>query len=190
MLHNKCALCNVKITAENNTDEHVIPRAIGGRLKVRNFICVSCNNDAGHEWDNKLVAALASFSLMLGIDREGKEVPRQLIETDKGKVWLNYDGTMDKTKPEVNINKNGNKLEINLTARSEEEALKIINGNLRKYGKAEVTSLDGIQGEIEDTTDHSPTLVKAGLTLGDPEMGRIQLEVFNAAYSTLNFRNI
>ena len=43
----KCALCLTQITEENNTNEHIIPNSIGGRKKIRNFICNECNNKTG-----------------------------------------------------------------------------------------------------------------------------------------------
>jgi hypothetical protein len=42
-----CAICDEPITAERESREHAIPAAIGGRLKVKGFICRRCNSDSG-----------------------------------------------------------------------------------------------------------------------------------------------
>ena len=49
-----CALCGVLITEENNSKEHIIPNAIGGKKKISNFICEECNNRSGNEWESDL----------------------------------------------------------------------------------------------------------------------------------------
>lgn len=42
MSNNLCALCDTEITIDNDTREHVIPNAIGGRKKISGFICENC----------------------------------------------------------------------------------------------------------------------------------------------------
>jgi HNH endonuclease len=37
-----CALCETTITAENDSDEHLIPNALGGRRKASGFLCRAC----------------------------------------------------------------------------------------------------------------------------------------------------
>lgn len=65
-----CALCTNALTRDNDSSEHVLPNALGGRRTVRGFICGSCNNKTGHDWDAELVAALLPYSILLGIPRD------------------------------------------------------------------------------------------------------------------------
>ena len=49
-----CALCEIAITAESDSDEHLIPNALGGRRKVSGFLCRDCNSRTGETWDAAL----------------------------------------------------------------------------------------------------------------------------------------
>ena len=53
-----CALCQTPLTKANRTKEHIIPNAIGGRKKVRNFICKRCNDETGEKWNSALTRQL------------------------------------------------------------------------------------------------------------------------------------
>ena len=64
-----CGICNELLTDENDSKEHVIPNALGGRRVVRGFLCRPCNNRAGSEWDAPLITALQHFSILLGVRR-------------------------------------------------------------------------------------------------------------------------
>lgn len=50
----ECALCNSNITDKNDSNEHLIPNAIGGRKKITGFICSNCNSKSGEFWDAEL----------------------------------------------------------------------------------------------------------------------------------------
>jgi 5-methylcytosine-specific restriction endonuclease McrA len=39
----QCVLCENTITAETESEEHLIPNALGGRKKVSGFLCRDCN---------------------------------------------------------------------------------------------------------------------------------------------------
>ena len=52
MPERKCFLCKVPLTSENDSKEHIIPQSIGGRKKVKGFICQDCNSTTGQEWDS------------------------------------------------------------------------------------------------------------------------------------------
>ncbi len=70
MVAGQCTLCSCSLTADNNTEEHIIPNAIGGRKKVQGFICRTCNSESGSEWDNELARQLNPLSIHLGIRRQ------------------------------------------------------------------------------------------------------------------------
>ncbi len=50
-LKSVCAYCGRGIAATDDSEEHVIPAAIGGRRTVRGLLYGLCNNRAGHTWD-------------------------------------------------------------------------------------------------------------------------------------------
>ena len=43
-----CWLCDNRMT---KTDEHIIPKSMGGKKSVRYFICLDCNSRTGRHWD-------------------------------------------------------------------------------------------------------------------------------------------
>lgn len=96
-----CAICNTTISIENDSKEHVIPRAIGGYLKVKGFICKSCNNDAGRTWDAELASQLLPLSHLFGVSRQGGDpLPDLPIITSSGeKLIMKPDGGFSPNKP-------------------------------------------------------------------------------------------
>ena len=131
-----CALCDTKITKNNDTREHLIPNAIGGRKKVKGFICRSCNSISGAEWDSDLANKLNPFSLFFRIQREKGKVPAQSFNTTGGKEYtLNADGSKSPTKPMYSVQKYENGAKIYIEARSEKELKKMLKGVIRKYSQ-------------------------------------------------------
>lgn len=71
-----CWLCSVALTLENDSKEHVIPQAIGGRKTVSGFICRRCNNETGTEWDAGMIRFLEFFTVIENPSRaDGKTTP-------------------------------------------------------------------------------------------------------------------
>jgi len=61
MTDGACLICECALTAAKDSEEHVIPNAIGGRWKMRGILCRSCNNTSGVTWDAALAAQLHWF---------------------------------------------------------------------------------------------------------------------------------
>ena len=90
-----CCLCGKVLTSDNNTEEHIIPNAIGGRKRVVGFICRDCNSRSGERWDAELVRQLAPLCVLLGITRQRGHVSPQTFRTfSGGSVRINPDRTM------------------------------------------------------------------------------------------------
>lgn len=132
----KCAICGVTITDANDSMEHLIPNAIGGIKKIKGFICETCNNTSGDDWDSKLAKQLNPLSLFFSISRERGNAPSQLFETTGGnKLKLNVDGSMDIEKPiySEKLIESGTGVQIQIRARSIPEAKRMLQGVKRKY---------------------------------------------------------
>ena len=85
----KCWLCSVAITPENDSREHIIPQALGGRKTVNGFICKRCNNETGAEWDSDLMKFLELISIFVNPSREdGKRTPAISASGDDGLEYL------------------------------------------------------------------------------------------------------
>ncbi|WP_415948052.1 HNH endonuclease [Megamonas funiformis] len=70
----KCIKCNNKIIFngpnKNASVEHIIPNAIGGKLKSSKLLCKKCNSDYGKECDSVLCKQLEFITVMLNPSRD------------------------------------------------------------------------------------------------------------------------
>jgi HNH endonuclease len=129
----KCALCSVTLTRENDSHEHVILNALGGRQAVNGFICDPCNNTTGHTWDAVLAKQLNALSLFFHITRQDGEPPAQVLPTlSGGVIRVTYDG-LELPRPIVTVAPNGAGASIQVVARTMDEARKIVADLKRKY---------------------------------------------------------
>lgn len=172
MVSSKCALCDVKITEENDTKEHLIPNSIGGRKKITGFICNKCNNNSGDKWECELAKQLNPLSLFFCINRERGDSPSQLFETTGGDIYkLNADGSMNPAKPIYKEEKveSGERVNIHICARSVSEAKQMLQGVKRKYPQIE---LDEIFSNVKTESSYCPDMLKFNLSFGGPDAGR------------------
>ena len=170
MKDNECSLCDVKITEKNDTKEHVIPNAIGGRKKISGFICKQCNNQSGDDWESDLAKQLNPLGLFFGISRDRGSVPSQQFETTgEDKVILNADGTMDIAKPVYKEHQHKAGVNINISARSMKEAKKMLKGVKRKYPQA---NLEDLVSNAEERSFYPSDMIKFNLSFGGQMAGR------------------
>lgn len=172
MLLPQCALCDVEITNSNDTKEHLIPNAIGGRKKIKGFICNTCNNKSGDDWESELAKQLNPLSLFFGISRERGAPPSQTFETTGGdKLKLNADGSMDIEKPTY-IEKpleSGAGVQIQMRARSMSEAKRMLKGVKRKYPQV---NLDDLIDNAKSESSYCPDMLNFNFSFGGHEAGR------------------
>ncbi|MDF4462226.1 HNH endonuclease [Vibrio parahaemolyticus] len=165
-----CALCGEEITQDNDTKEHIIPNAIGGRKKVTGFICNACNNKSGDTWENELAKQLNPLSLFFRISRERGNAPRQKFSmTDGNEIVLEHNGSMTLPKPQYRENIVDGQVQISIQARTIQEAKGMLKGVARKYPNADVDSfLDNAQ--VKST--YSPEMMEFNLSFGGTDAGR------------------
>ena len=131
-----CAICSKPTDKENDTSEHIIPNAIGGRKKIRGFICRTCNSETGDKWDSELCGQLSHFSLLLQIKRDRGEVPHQIFNTADGrKIRHLPDGSFEHIKPTIDVVEQEFGAKVHILARNEKEAKQIIKGQIKSLNK-------------------------------------------------------
>lgn len=111
-----CKGCGVPITPENDSDAHMIPRALGGRLAPRGLICRDCNGKLNDAADFELIDAFAAWPTLLDIPRQGSNPPKT-VDTKKGyRARLDADGKLMRTDVVYNVEElpdgGGHKVEI------------------------------------------------------------------------------
>lgn len=159
-----CALCRTSLMKPNNdSNEHIIPQAIGGRKKVRNFLCRSCNNDAGRKWDKELCDQLKPFCTMLDIRRQkGENQPVPLRGVDDKEFVLNRDASISiprYTRVERDL---GDKTEVTIEAKSMRDAKRQLVQEARKRSNLNV---EEILSDATSLRDHMQAPLRMSLPL-------------------------
>lgn len=128
---NQCALCSQTITTFNDSEEHIIPQAIGGgRSTVQGFLCRECNNRSGRDWDAVLAKEVAPWSLLFGIKRNRGSLPAQEFQTLHGSsIKARTDGLQTPATPTVEETEQG----YDVTAPSLKVARQILEGLKAKH---------------------------------------------------------
>jgi hypothetical protein len=130
----KCYVCDTELTIENETDEHIIINAAGGRLSSKELLCIKCNSDFGEGIDSILAKQLNNLANMLMVKRHRGE-PQPIIGDKKStgeKYKLEVGGKPNLLKPSVEITTEGDKKNITVSARSESEMREILTGIAKK----------------------------------------------------------
>jgi len=127
-----CYGCGVTLRKKNSSKEHIIPNAIGGRLKSRKLLCKDCNSAFGSDIDFKLTQQLSFLCNLLNIKRDDGEVPKTIKPTD-GDYNLRAGGKPVPKKPSIEeIDLDNGMRQISVHA-SPEQAESIFKGLQRKY---------------------------------------------------------
>ena len=91
----RCRGCDEPLSAQNDSEAHIIPNALGGRVKPKGIICRTCNSELDKVADNALIRAFRDWPTLLDIPRDRGSNPAKVIETLSGRrVRLKPDGSM------------------------------------------------------------------------------------------------
>jgi len=137
-----CYVCDEKINKDNESEEHIIINAIGGKLKSKKLICNTCNNDFGEDIDSHLAKQLNDFSNMINIKRDrGKPQKIKAKKMSGEDFHLDIGGKPMMANPIVNQIEKGDKTEISVVARDEKELKRILKGLSKKYKDLDANDL-------------------------------------------------
>ena len=133
-----CLICNETLTEANASDEHIILNSLGGHLHSKTLLCKKCNNKFGKEADAALADTLKFAASQLDVKRYRGE--NQVIQTsEKEKYDLAPGCKPVLKKPEVRVEKMPDgKMQIEMSARSTQEARKILKSLQRQYPMIDV----------------------------------------------------
>lgn len=148
----RCYLCKNEITDENVSIEHILPNAIGGRLKSSSLICKECNSKFGDTSDACLAKQLEFFANQLNIKRERGSVQNvEMTRKSTGETYLvSPEGDLVPRKPLIKERESNGNLEIYVKASDEKTIESILIGLKRKYPKLDITKFkDALKHEVE-----------------------------------------
>jgi HNH endonuclease len=80
----RCWGCRVLLNASNNSEAHIIPNALGGRLKPEGILCRTCNGELDLLADNALVAAFGAWPTLLDLPRDHRPNPPKSVVSESG----------------------------------------------------------------------------------------------------------
>ena len=150
-----CYLCGKEITEKNKSEEHIILNALGGRLKSSKLLCVDCNSNFGDKEDAALAKQMEFFATHLNIKRERGDLQNiEMTKEDSGvKYLVSPDGIPFLKHPIVEKKECDGKLEVEVRANNEKEALAILTNLQRKYPKANFEQCMSAIKKIEERLD-------------------------------------
>jgi hypothetical protein len=158
-----CYSCESQITKSNESEEHIIINALGGRLKSRKLLCSSCNNSLGGKYDAALAKALNILANNLDIKRERGKVPSQIGKVSKSgdPIAVEAGGKPKLIKTKIEENLIDGKLEIKVSAPDKRAAKKALKGLQRKHGLSDeeiqrlIDQMEFQEYKLDDHIHHS-----------------------------------
>lgn len=165
-----CAICENQITQLNDSNEHILPNAIGGRKKISGFICEECNNSSGDAWEADLAQQLNPLSLLFGIKRDRGTPPAQLFQTTGGESYkLHADGTMSLPRPTYKTHPIENGVNIQIRARTMKEAKQQLQRAKKQFPKLDVEQL---LSQAKKQATYYPDMLELSPSFGGHNTGR------------------
>ena len=165
-----CWICDRTFFNAIESEEHLIPNAIGGRKTVRHFICRDCNSGAGQRWESALASQLNYLGILFDIQRQRGRVPSMRLKTANGKIVEVLPGNRRILgKPTHEVSHEGSKTTIHMRDRSVRDIRKRILGIGRKYSQINVN--DWME-KISTGQDYDRDPMHVSLTFGGSEFNR------------------
>lgn len=167
----RCYVCDVELTLENRSDEHILINAAGGRLKSKDLICQGCNSDFGEDIDAALARQLNFIANQLMIKRERGE-PQPVIgkqETTNEEVRILPDGSLVPNRLKFVQTQEGNQVNISFSVRDEAELKKVADGLVKKHPQLRTEDILKAANFRERYLDEALTF---DLSVGGPDIFR------------------
>lgn len=131
--------------------EHAILSSLGGRKLSQNICCEDCNNRLGKSIDDGLSNNLSPISTQLNIKTgRNKKAPTQINAVKLGDESYNLlpTGEMLRSGVQKEFNKSEGVTSFRIIANNKEQALKVLEGQLKAKGKSLNDVKDGIITEV------------------------------------------
>lgn len=168
----KCFICGETLTKDNQTIEHIIPNALGGKLKSSDLLCRKCNSNMGEQIDAELARELNNLMFFLNANRQrGKAQPIIWEAKDGKQYYLDLEGhIIEKGKREIEETIEGDKIKI------KSKDMKTLQKYIRK--KYPNISEEEIARNSITITEHSEQIeMKTQITFGDEKAFLANLKI-------------
>ncbi|EMI4157456.1 hypothetical protein V6432_004433 [Vibrio parahaemolyticus] len=175
-----CIYCKTeRFPQGKGSKEHAVLSSLGGRKLSRNICCELCNNRLGKAIDDGLSSRMSMISTLLNITTgRNKSAPTQIDAVKLGGESYNLlpNGEMQQRKIKQQWKTESSKTSFQVIANNEEQALKIVEGQLKSRGKSlndvengTITLVSQYGAEINETfsfcEDDLRSVAKMALTM-------------------------
>jgi len=134
-----CILTGVEINADNDSKAHVIPSALGGRLKPTGILSKDANTRIGDLIDLPLTTAFHSIMTLIDGSRDrGKNQPVRMSGSDGRTYVLNFDEPIKATRPEYQAVPTETGTRISISARDLAELRTLLGRVKKEYPKFDI----------------------------------------------------
>jgi hypothetical protein len=165
-----CILCSVEITDENDSREHVIQNAIGGRKRVKGVLCLKCNSTTGKDWDAEFARQLQPLSAFFAITRQRGDVPPQPVITASGQRFMRRsDRQLTLAGPVYEEAQTEAGTRISISAVTPNQAEQLLKRAKAKYPQIDA---DSIAASAQTTYQYLDEPIKVSLNFGGEKAGR------------------
>lgn len=183
----KCFVCGETLTKDNRTVEHIIPNALGGKLKSSNLLCSSCNSEIGEQIDAELVKQLNPFMLFLNVKRQrGKTQPVIWTAEDGKQFYMNQEGQfLEKDKHEIEETKEEDKVKIKA------KNIKVLRNYMKKK-YPQISEEEIIQNSRSDTEYGDSIEMKLQVSFGGEKalLANLKIAIEYFLYSGLDASDV
>ena len=166
----QCALCGGPFADGDDSREHIIPNALGGRKKIAGFLCRDCNSRTGQEWDSELAHQLNPVGNLLEIKRERGNPPTMVVETlDGRRLRHESGGRMTRHDVEISEEEIDGKIHLKISAPSKKELKKHLPRLVRRHPQLQGVDL---MSHAVASREYEPSPMEIKLVFGDVAAGR------------------
>ena len=131
-MNRRCILTGVEIKADNDSKAHVIPSALGGRLKPTGILSKDANTRIGDLIDLPLTTAFQPMMTLINGSRDrGRNQGVRMTDGNGRSYLLNFDQPIRATRPEYETTETEAGTQINISARDMSE-LRTLLGKVKK----------------------------------------------------------
>jgi hypothetical protein len=134
-----CYVCKNELTEENASSEHILLNCSGAKLRSKELLCITHNSKFGEKIDSELSLQIGLVANLLNVKRDRGTAPAFRAKSKSGTVYdILAGGKPALSKPEFIQEKEGDKVEITIKARSMNEAKIMLEGLKRKYSSIDI----------------------------------------------------
>jgi len=135
-----CIITGDEITPENDSAAHVIPSALGGRLKPKGFLSALGNQILNDKVDAPLIRSLGPFMTLLGGSRDRGDNAPLIMKSGDTTYVVSFGGPIQLARPEYRERVEGEATVIEVRARTMKEVRQLLGRVKAKHASFDVES--------------------------------------------------